>query len=249
MSSTRSLLVELFAEELPPKALKKLGESFAQTLVAGLKAQGLAGEHSAVTPFATPRRLAVHVSAVAAQAPARNVTHKLMPLQVGLDAQGQPTPALLKKLAALGADASVAGALERRADGKSVALFWTTAVPGATLAAGLQVALDAALAALPTPKSMSYQLADGWTSVNFVRPVHGLVALHGAEVVHVTALGLTAGRHTQGHRFEAQMTPVVLRMPTITPSSWRPRARWSRASRTAAPISCASSRMPPTRWA
>ena len=210
MSSTKSLLDELFAEELPPKALKKLGESFAQTLAASLKAQGLAGEHSAVTPFATPRRLAVHVSAVAAQAPARNVTHKLMPVQVGLDAQGQPTPALLKKLAALGADASVVGALERRADGKSVALFWTTAVRGATLAAGLQVALDAALAALPIPKSMTYQLADGWTSVNFVRPVHGLVALHGAEVVHVAALGLEAGRHTQGHRFEAQMTPVVL---------------------------------------
>jgi glycyl-tRNA synthetase beta chain len=83
-------------------------------------------------------------------------------------------------------------------------------VRGAMLASGLQVALDEAIAKLPIPKVMSYQLEDGWTSVNFVRPAHGLVALHGADVVPVTALGLTSGRNTQGHRFEAQMDPVVL---------------------------------------
>ena len=210
MSSTKSLLVELFAEELPPKALKKLGESFAQSLAASLKAQGLTGENSAVTPYATPRRLAAHISAVHLQAADRTVAHKLMPVTVALDASGQPTPALLKKLTALGADESVVSVLERKPDGKSEALFWTTSVRGATLADGLQVALNAALAALPIPKLMSYQLADGWTSVNFVRPVHGLVALHGAEVVPIAALGLTAGRATHGHRFEGQMEPVVL---------------------------------------
>ena len=210
MSSTKSLLVELFAEELPPKALKRLGESFAQSLAASLKAQGLTGENSAVTPYATPRRLAAHISAVHLQAADRTVAHKLMPVTVALDASGQPTPALLKKLTALGADESVVSVLERKPDGKSEALFWTTSVRGATLADGLQVALNAALAALPIPKLMSYQLADGWTSVNFVRPVHGLVALHGAEVVPIAALGLTAGRATHGHRFEGQMEPVVL---------------------------------------
>ncbi len=210
MSTTKSLLVELFAEELPPKALKKLGESFAQSLAASLKAQGLTGEHAAVTPYATPRRLAAHISAVHAQADDRKVTHKLMPVTVALDAQGQATPALLKKLAALGADASIVSQLERKPDGKAEALFWTSSVRGATLAAGLQVALDAALAALPIPKLMSYQLADGWTSVNFVRPVHGLVSLHGADVVPIAALGLVAGRTTHGHRFEGQMEPVVL---------------------------------------
>ena len=210
MSSTKSLLVELFAEELPPKALKKLGESFAQSLAASLKAQGLTGENSAVTPYATPRRLAAHISGVHLQAADRTVAHKLMPVTVALDASGQPTPALLKKLTALGADESVVSVLERKPDGKSEALFWTTSVRGATLADGLQVALNAALAALPIPKLMSYQLADGWTSVNFVRPVHGLVALHGAEVVPIAALGLTAGRATHGHRFEGQMEPVVL---------------------------------------
>ena len=210
MSSTKSLLVELFTEELPPKALKRLGESFALTLAASLKTQGLAGEHSVATPYATPRRLAAHISAVHAQAAQRTVAHKLMPVTVALDASGQPTPALLKKLTALGADESAVSVLERKPDGKSEALFWTTSVRGATLADGLQVALNAALAALPIPKLMSYQLADGWTSVSFVRPAHGLVALHGADVVAVAALGLTAGRTTHGHRFEGPMEPVTL---------------------------------------
>ncbi len=210
MSSTKSLLVELFVEELPPKSLKKLGDEFAKTLSASLKSQGLASDHSAVTAYATPRRLAMHLSAVAAQGTDKAVTHKLMPVTVALDAKGEPTPALLKKLAAFGAEASVMSQLERKLDGKAEALFWSTTVRGATLAAGLQLALDETLRLLPIPKVMNYQLEDGWTSVNFVRPAHGLVALHGAEVVPVTALGLASGRNTQGHRFEAQMNPVVL---------------------------------------
>ncbi len=210
MSTTKSLLVELFVEELPPKSLRKLGEAFAQTLAAGLKAQGLATEHSAITAYATPRRLAMHLSAVAAQGSDKAVTHKLMPVTVALDASGAPTPTLLKKLAAVGADASVVPQLVRKLDGKAEALFWSTTVRGAMLAAGLQAALDEALAKLPIPKVMSYQLEDGWSSVHFVRPAHGLVALHGADVVAVKALGLASGRNTQGHRFEAQMNPVVL---------------------------------------
>ncbi len=208
--TAKSLLVELFVEELPPKSLKKLGEAFAQTLAASLKAQGLATDHSVTTAYATPRRLALHLSAVLAQAADRAVTHKLMPVTVALDASGASTAALLKKLAALGADASVVPQLELKPDGKAEALFWSTTVRGATLAAGLQVALDEAIAKLPIPKVMSYQLDDGWRSVNFVRPAHGLVALHGSEVVPVTTLGLVSGRQTQGHRFEAQVEPVVL---------------------------------------
>ncbi len=210
MSTTKNLLVELFVEELPPKALKKIGAVFATTLASSLKAQGLAGEHSAVTPFASPRRLAVHVSAVAAQAADKRVTHKLMPVSVAFDASGQLTPAALKKLASLGADASAAQHVQRRLEGKAESAFIQTTVPGATLAEGLQKALDEALAKLPIPKVMQYQLADGWTSVNFVRPAHGLVALHGAEVVPVGALGLRAGRETHGHRFEAQFEEIEL---------------------------------------
>lgn len=206
----KSLLVELFVEELPPKALKALGESFARTLAESLKGQGLATEQSAVTAFASPRRLAAHVSGVLSAAADKPQSVKLMPVAVAFGADGKPAPALLKKLAALGADASAAERLERRMDGKAEAVFHDSIVPGATLAAGLQKALDEAIARLPIPKLMGYQLDDGWTSVSFVRPAHALVALHGAEVVPVGALGLESGRETHGHRFEAAMDPVVL---------------------------------------
>ena len=208
--ATKNLLVELFVEELPPKALKKLGEAFANGLADSLKAQGLAGDDSAVTPFASPRRLAAHISAVAVQAPDKEVSQKLMPVSVGLNADGEATPALLKKLAAVGADASAVPQLKRQMDGKAEALYFDNVVTGATLAEGLQKALDKALADLPIPKVMQYQLADGWTSVHFVRPAHGLVALHGAERVPVRALGLESRRETHGHRFEAAIDPVVL---------------------------------------
>lgn len=210
-ANANNLLVELFVEELPPKALKKLGESFAGTLAASLQSQGLVAADAAVTPYASPRRLAVHVTGVAPKAADKAVQQKLMPVAVALDAAGAPTPALLKKLAALGADASAVPRLLRAQDGKAEALFLDSVVPGATLAEGLQKALDEALAKLPIPKVMSYQLADGWSSVNFVRPAHALIALHGAEVVPVSTLGLQAGRVTHGHRFEAAQPTVSLR--------------------------------------
>ncbi|NDG39068.1 MAG: glycine--tRNA ligase subunit beta [Betaproteobacteria bacterium] len=219
MTSTHPLLVELFVEELPPKALKKLGEAFAAALAASLKAQGLAGQSSVATPFASPRRLAAHLTDVAAKAADRSLLQKLMPVAVALDAQGQATPALLKKLAALGAGPEVLPQLKRAPDGKTEALFLDSQVAGATLADGLQKALAEALAKLPIPKVMAYQLdagagaevRPGWTTVHFVRPAHGLVALHGDQVVPVSVLGLAAGRATQGHRFEALRQPLLLR--------------------------------------
>ncbi len=208
--TTANLLVELFVEELPPKALQKLGDAFASVLHAQLVAQGLAAQDGACTAYASPRRLAAHIAGVLAQAPDKAVSQKLMPVAVGLAADGQATPALLKKLAALGADASAVAGLKRVHDGKAEVLYFESTAQGATLAEGLQKALDEAIAKLPIPKVMRYQLADGWSSVHFVRPAHGLVALHGSSVVPVQALGLTAGKHTQGHRFEAKVSPVVL---------------------------------------
>ena len=206
--NTENLLVELFVEELPPKALKKLGQAFAGELFEQLKAQGLATAGSALTSYASPRRLAAHVTAVAPQAADKAVSQKLMPVSVALDASGQPTPALLKKLQSMGLDASAAAGLRRAVDGKAEALFHDSVARGATLAEGLQKALTEAIARLPIPKVMTYQLADGWTDVKFVRPAHALVALYGSEVVPVRALGLGAGNTTRGHRFEAA-TPVV----------------------------------------
>ena len=211
------LLVELFVEELPPKALKKLGAAFAGEIAGALLDQGLIGDvEVAYEPFASPRRLAVCIQDVLDIAPDRRVKQKLMPVAVAFDANGGPTHALQKRLTALGGDLSLVPSLTREMDGKAEALFFESVVPGVTLLEGLQRALDLAIAKLPIPKVMQYQLESGdgadfqpgWTSVNFVRPAHGLVALHGDAVVPVTALGLKAGRTTTGHRFEAAV-PVV----------------------------------------
>ena len=219
MMTTQNLLVELFVEELPPKALNKLGDAFASQLAAQLRAQGLAGTESVVTAYATPRRLAAHITQVWRKAADKAVQQKLMPVSVGLDASGQATPALLKKLQALGADLSdpvaALASLRKEGDGKNQALFYDNLVSGATLDSGLQEALQQAIEHLPIPKVMSYQLESdcelpGWSSVQFVRPAHGLVALHGSTVVPVKVLGLTAGNATQGHRFEAACSPVLI---------------------------------------
>jgi len=180
-----------------------------------LKTQGLAPQDAVVTHFASPRRLAVHVTGVAAQAADKAVSQKLMPVSVGLDASGNATPALLKRLQALGADASAVAGLTRAMDGKAEALFYNSTVTGVVLADGLQKAVEEAIAKLPIPKVMSYQLESdcalpGWSSVSFVRPAHGLVALHGAEVVPLHVLGLRSGNSTPGHRFEAAVSPVVI---------------------------------------
>ena len=215
-----NLLVELFVEELPPKALNKLGDAFAGVLTDQLKAQGLAAGDAVVTAFASPRRLAAHVKGVLAQASDKAVQQKLMPVAVGLDSAGHATPALLKKLQALGADvsnpAAAVAALKRAPDGKAEALFYDSVVKGASLTAGLQRALEEALTKLPIPKVMQYQLESdcelpGWTSVHFVRPAHSLIAIHGSTVVPVKVLGLTAGNSTQGHRFEAKISPLVVK--------------------------------------
>ncbi|WPC66477.1 glycine--tRNA ligase subunit beta [Rhodoferax ferrireducens] len=229
--TTQNLLVELFVEELPPKALKKLGEAFAQQIYASLSDQWLISmpgtmaqdpdqaDPPAMDVFASPRRLGVLIRSVLLKAPDTQKLVKLMPVTVGLDAAGQATPALLKKLQALGADltdpVAAVAALRRAPDGKVEALFYDSLVTGATLDAGLQKALEEAIAKLPIPKVMSYQLETdcelpGWSSVNFVRPAHGLVALRGSTVVPVKVLGLKAGNSTQGHRFEAKVSPVVI---------------------------------------
>ncbi len=215
--TTKNLLVELFVEELPPKALKKLGEAFASDLYQSLRQSHLVYPPAAVgnepdpasqwVAFASPRRLAVLIRDVESEGQPDEKPVKLMPATVGLDAGGQATPALLKRLASLGETVAAVATLERDSAGT---LFLPRTTPGETLAQGLQKALDKALADLPIPKVMQYQLADGWTSVNFVRPAHGLVALHGADVVPVHALGLTAGRTTHGHRFEARLDRIEL---------------------------------------
>ena len=210
---SQNLLVELFVEELPPKALKKLGEAFCGALFDSLSAQGLtlSTGNTSVTSFATPRRLAVHITNVFGQAADKQISQKLMPVSVGLDANGNATPALIKRLQGMGLDESAVSKLTKQPDGKNEALFIEITQTGANLCDGLQKAIDETLAKLPIPKVMTYQLADGWTNVNFVRPAHRLIALHGREILPVTALGLTASNTTGGHRFEAKNALITIK--------------------------------------
>ena len=195
------LLVELFTEELPPKALQRLGEAFAKGLHDELAASALLAADCKVEVFATPRRLAVRLSNVLGKAPDRQIDERLLPEKVGLDAAGKPTAALLKKLASLGRDESAVASIKKANDGKLVMLFLPQLAAGQTLQAGLQAALEKTIAGLPIPKVMSYQLPNSTETVKFVRPAHGLVALHGPDVIAVQVLGLAAGRVTHGHRF------------------------------------------------
>jgi len=212
--ATQSLLIELLVEELPPKALQKLGDAFAATLRAQLGAQDLLGANARASAYASPRRLAAHITDVLPRSPDKPLRQKLMPASVGLDAQGQPTPALCKKLAALGVQgalAEVVAALQREGTGAAQTLYYASTQRGVALAAGVQKALDAAIARLPVPKLMRYQLPDGWSSVHFARPAHALVVLYGAQVLcGVQVLGLHAGAATCGHRFEARAAPLVI---------------------------------------
>ncbi len=195
-----NLTVELLTEELPPKALRRLGESFADGLAAGLRQRGFLTAQSTTTPYATPRRLAATITNVLAKSPDQPFRQKLLPVSVAFDAAGAPTSVLVKKLAALGLGESDVPRLKREPDGKTEALFHEGTKPGVALASGLQASLDDALAQLPIPKVMSYQRPDGST-VRFVRPARRLLALHGTNVIDVHALGLVANRTTDGHRF------------------------------------------------
>lgn len=195
-----SLLVELQTEELPPKALKKLSAAFSDDVASHLKAAHFMTDESTVKSFGAPRRMAVLITNVLAKSPDEAFRQKLVPVKVGIGADGEATPALVKKMSALGIECPVE-ALKRENDGKNEQLYYEGVRAGVELAAGLQKALEAAVKALPIPKVMNYQLADGVTTVQFVRPVKHLTALYGADVLPVTMFGLEAGRTTMGHRF------------------------------------------------
>jgi len=200
--SSASLLVELNTEELPPKALKNLSEAFAAGIAKGLRARQFLADDSEVTAYGAPRRLAVRITKVARRSADQPFRQKLVPVSVGLDALGRATAALLKRLGTLGVSAEI-DALKRESDGKQDVLVYEGVRAGESLVSALQAALHEALAALPIPKVMSYQLEDGSTTVEFVRPAHRLVAMHGHEVLPVSALGLLGGTTTHGHRFMA----------------------------------------------
>lgn len=204
-----ALLIELFTEELPPKALKKLGASFEQSIVAGLLKRNLVAlptETKAVQSqgFATPRRLAVRVEQVLEQAADQTLKVKGPSTKVGQDSDGKPTQALVKWAEKQGVSVD---SLWVQNDGKQDCYFAQTQLKGSALAGEIQTLIEESLAALPIPKFMSYQLADGVTTVSFVRPAHRLCVLYtdstSTKVLPCQILGLSANNLTEGHRFHS----------------------------------------------
>ena len=199
----QTLLVELLTEELPPKALTRLAESFAGTIETSLRQDDFLTSESKKTVYATPRRLAVTITQVRDVSPDKPIRQKVLPVTVAFDADGNPTAPLKKKLAAMNiADIDIS-TLEVARDGKNDCLFYNFTASGIPLARALQKAVEKAAHDLPVPKMMTYQRPDGET-VEFVRPVHEIVAMHGENVIPIALLGLSAGRTTHGHRFLSQ---------------------------------------------
>ena len=189
-----TLLVELLTEELPPKSLKGLSEAFTNGVVEGLKEKQFIGADAKAQSFATPRRLALRVANVVAKQADRNVERKGPSVQAGLDASGQPTPALLGFARSCNAEVAK---LERRKDDKGEYFVYPLKQKGEPLATHLAPIVEVALKKLPVAKMMRW----GAGEAQFVRPVHGVILLHGSKVVPGTVLGLKSGNKTRGHRF------------------------------------------------
>ncbi|MBU3579190.1 glycine--tRNA ligase subunit beta [Polynucleobacter sp. 73C-SIWE] len=205
-TQSATLLIEVFTEELPPKSLRRLGDAFSEGIFTVLKTSGLATEASKVAGFATPRRLAVQISNVLDQAPDYPVREKLLPTSIAFNAQGKATPPLLKKLGALGYGDIDIATLEKAGEGKNEALYLNVIAKGAALEHTAQTALEQTLNKLPIAKMMHYQVLQKngqLADVQFARPAHRIIALHGNQVLKISSLGIDAGNQTEGHRFLA----------------------------------------------
>jgi glycyl-tRNA synthetase beta chain len=206
LSPSDDLLIEIFTEELPPKSLRRLGDAFSDGVYSTLKAAGLLSQNSAVTSYATPRRLAVHITEVLSQAPDYPVREKLLPTSIAFDAEGKPTAPLQKKLAALGYGDIDLAILEKSGEGKNEALYLNVIAKGAALQQTAQQALEHTSNKLPIAKMMRYQVRQKngeLADVEFARPAHRIMALYGNHILNISALGIDASNQTEGHRFLA----------------------------------------------
>jgi glycyl-tRNA synthetase beta chain len=200
----RDFLFEIGTEELPPKALPELEQALRTGLGAQLTAAHL--RHGPIASFATPRRLAVRVRRLAAQQPEQTVRRRGPPLRAAFDAAGQPTRAAQAFAASCGVELVLLG--RERDEQNNEYLWYGGTRPGATAVSLLPGIITAVLDALPIPRRMRW----GSGAAQFVRPVHWLVMLYGAEVVPATILDTRSGRSTRGHRFHAPRE-LALRAP------------------------------------
>jgi glycyl-tRNA synthetase beta chain len=197
-----TLLIELLTEELPPKSLAKLGQSFREQMQKSLAEAGFIADSNAGQWFATPRRLALQFVDCLATQPDRVIEKKGPAVASGLGADGKPTKALEGFMRSAGVTFDQ---LEKLDDGKAEYFVARIAKSGEALDAHLAGFIEAALKKLPVAKIMRW----GAGEAQFVRPVHGLMLLHGARIVAGTVLGLASRNITRGHRFMASGDIVI----------------------------------------
>jgi len=190
--SEKTFLVEIGTEELPPKALRSLAESFAANVTAELDAANLA--HGEVKWFAAPRRLALKISNLAESQPDREVEKRGPAISAAFDAEGKPSKAAEGWARGCGITVEQA---ERLATDKGEWLMYRAHVKGESAQALLPAMIATALTKLPIPKLMRW----GDNNTQFVRPVHTVTLLLGDEVIPATILGIASDRVIRGHRF------------------------------------------------
>ncbi len=193
-SFTDDLLIELGTEELPPKALKKLSEAFSQGIVDGLNKAGF--EIGKVESFAAPRRLAVLIKAVASSQPDRDIERKGPNLKAAYDAEGNATKAVIGFAKSCGIEVSE---LQQEETDKGVWLVFRATEKGQSLSELIEDIINQSLSRLPIPKRMRW----GSNDMEFVRPVHWVVLMHGENVIDAQIMGLKTAAKTFGHRFHA----------------------------------------------
>ncbi|MEO5830538.1 MAG: glycine--tRNA ligase subunit beta [Rhodanobacter sp.] len=194
MTAAKSLLIELGTEELPPKSLDELSAAFLRGICDGLAKRGVGANLDQARAYASPRRLAVHVPAVADTQPEQAIERRGPALSAALDAEGQPSKALAGFAQSCGVSVEQ---LEKLETDKGGWFVWRSVKSGQPVAALLPEIIDEALKGLPIPRPMRWADHD----YSFVRPAHWLVILHGAEIIDGKVLGLHSGRKSRGHRF------------------------------------------------
>ena len=197
-----NFLIEILTEELPPSSQKILSEHFGSHIAKKLHEYNLT-ESIKYDTFSTPRRLAVIIHGVLEQADSELKLIKLMPKKVGFDSNNSITPPLLKKLNALGEDESITSQLKTLVESNQEILYLEKKFEGYKLEDIIESVIEDSINKLPIAKTMSYQLEDGWTTVNFVRPAKNILTLYGNKPLEIMVLGLRSTDTTMGHRFES----------------------------------------------
>ena len=204
-----NLLIELFTEELPPDSLESLSDQFGKTITSELLSKNLIATSDFQT-YATPRRIAVNIKSVIKEAEDEERLIKLMPYSVGFDEHNNPTQPLIKKLSSID-EAIKTKDLEIIEENNKKFIYVLKKIKGFRLEDSLGDIIKNALKKLAIKKVMSYQLKDGWTSVNFVRPMRGLIVLHGKQILNVSILGCSSSNTTLGHRFESKKEIITIK--------------------------------------